>query len=242
MKLLDYSIEAFSRNTNLILLFSLPFLAAFVIPIFVAMPTFPAVGGIYLRTGSIPTMTMFESGVMVAAFLLSLYLVSLTIVNINIVIKAQRSSVNIKQEVIKGISTTTFAVFLLYIFYTMALLVVQLIAYQLPISVHDIFVSLVGLLISIPFFFAPAAMVIDEVAIDRSLKVSMAHVLKKPVFFMFWLVVGLVLVSAITWLSYTALSAPYGSFLSIFLNSLIALPFLIVMQTQMYLAKYTILT
>lgn len=240
MKIMDHSIEAYRRNTNLILLFSIPFLVAFLIPVFITMPTFPAVGSIYLRTGSIPMMTMSESGLMLIVYLISLYLVSFAIVNINIVIKAQRASVNIKKEVIKGISTTTFGIFLLYILYSVALLVAQLITYS--IAYRDLIVSILNFIIGIPFFYAPAAMVIDGVSIERSLKVSVRQVIRKPWFFAFWLATGVVLLSAVTGISLAVGPNTYGSLLAIFLNSVLVLPYLIVMQTQMYLAKYPILS
>ena len=98
------------------------------------------------------------------------------------------------------------------------------------------------MLVSIPFFYAPAAMVIDELPVERALKESVSQVIKKPEFFGLWTVLGLLLVSLAEVCCDTIFGSPMNAYVSIFINSVIILPFMIVMQTQMYLAKYPILS
>ncbi|MCD6549922.1 hypothetical protein J7K41_04445 [Candidatus Micrarchaeota archaeon] len=240
MKLLKYSVDSYKSNFRLILLFSLPFLVAFMIPILIPLPTYPAVGGIYLRTGSLPAITMLDAGIMILAYLAALYLVSFAIVNINIVIKSQRTTLNIRKEVLKSISSTALNVFLLYILFTLSLLLIQLITYTVPH--RELIASVLNMLVSIPFFYAPAAMVIDELPVERALKESVSQVIKKPEFFGLWTVLGLLLVSLAEVCCDTIFGSPMNAYVSIFINSVIILPFMIVMQTQMYLAKYPILS
>ena len=132
--ILSYSFKAYRGNIKLISFFSIPALIAFLIPLQVNTPVFSAMGGSFLRTGSIPDMTAAELGIVIVALLACLYLVSFAIVNINIVIKSQRTGNSIKNEVVKGITGYTLNVFLLFLLGTIALLIVQLLTFEMGVQ------------------------------------------------------------------------------------------------------------
>ena len=128
---LSHSLAAYFRNIHLISFFSIPALIALLIPALVNTPVFSALGGTFVRTGSIPDITGGELGVIIAGALASLYLMSFVIVNINIVIKSQRTSTNIKAEVLRGITGYTLNVFVMFLLGAIALLIIQLLTFEL---------------------------------------------------------------------------------------------------------------
>ena len=80
--ILSYSFKAYRENIKLISFFSIPSLIAFLIPAMVNTPVFSALGGSFLRTGSIPDMSGSDLGIVICGVLISLYLMSFAIVNI----------------------------------------------------------------------------------------------------------------------------------------------------------------
>ena len=218
--------------------FSIPLLIAFLIPVFVQIPTFPAAGSVYLRTGSLPDLSLFDIGIMLFSYLVSLYLISFAIVNINLVIKSQRTSVNIRKEILKGLGGYTLNVFWLYLTFTLILFVIQLITFTL--EMQNVLAPILGLIAVLPFFYAPAALVIDNIGPERAIKASLRHIKRKIPYFILWLVVGFILISIIDLLILN-INVGYESLLVIVINSILIAPFMIVMQTQMYLSKYSLI-
>ena len=238
--ILSYAFKAYRENIRLISFFSIPALVALLIPLLVNTPVFAALGGTFLRTGSIPDMTATQLGIVIAVVLASLYLVSFAIVNINLVIKSQRSGTSIKNEVIKkGITGYTFNVFLLFLLGTVALLIVQLVTFET--GAQGWLAPLLSLIVWLPVFYAPAALVIDEMRPFRAAEKSFRMVFSKFPYFLLWMGIAFVLLSALDLVFLSALPHKIGSLAVLVLNSMVLMPFLIVLQTEIYLSKYTIL-
>jgi len=237
--ILSYSFKAYRENIKLISFFSLPALIALLIPLLVNTPAFAALGGSFIRTGSIPDMTAAELGIVIVALLASLYLISFAIVNINLVIKSQRSGTSIKNEVIKGITGYTLNVFLLFLLGTIALLIIQLLTFELGAQAW--LAPLLSLLAWLPLVYAPAALVIDDMRPWRAAEKSFKMVFSKFPYFLLWLAISFVLLTLLDVIFLNALPHKLGSLAVLILNSLVLMPFLIVLQTQIYLSKYTIL-
>jgi len=89
---LNHSIETFKKNISLLVVFSLTFLFALLVPILAGTPTYNAMGGVYLRFLSIPDMTALEKVVIVISFLISNFLMSFGIVAINLIVKASKDN------------------------------------------------------------------------------------------------------------------------------------------------------
>lgn len=237
--ILSYSFKAYSQNIRLISFFSLPALIALLVPLLVNTPVFAALGGSFLRTGSIPDMTGAELGIVIVALLASLYLISFAMVNINLVIKSQRSGTSIKNEVIKGITGYTLNVFLLFLLGTIALLIIQLLTFEL--GAQSWLSPLLSLLVWLPLFYAPAALVIDDMRPFRAAEKSFRMVFSKLPYFLLWLAISFVLLSLLDVIFLSLLAHKLGSLAVLVINSLVLMPFLIVLQTEIYLSKYTIL-
>jgi hypothetical protein len=223
-----------------VLFFSVPFLLAFAIPLLSPMPTYVSIGATFLRTGSMfVDLTYFDIGLIFVSSLASLFLISFATVSINLVIKSQRTLTNIRTEVIEGIEKYTTTIFLLYTLSTVLSLIVLLVSYEygmegLTTPLFSFFVSLL--------FYVPAAIVIDELRPTEAMKMSLYMIKNKFALFILWLAVGFVMLSVLD-IVLIALSdvIPWGRYIVLVLNSLIVMPFLIILQTQIYLTKYTIL-
>ena len=238
--ILTYSFAAYFKNIKLISFFSLPALLGFLIPMLVNTPVFAALGGTFLRTGSIPDMTAADLGVIIVAVLASLYLMSFAIVNINIIIKSQRTGNSIKNEVIKGITGYTLNVFLLFLMGTIALLIIQLLTFEL--GMQSWLAPILSLLVWLPLFYAPAGLVIDDLRPFRAAQKSFGMVFSKFHYFLLWLAISFVLLSVLDFVFLSLLPHKMGSLAVLLINSLVLVPFLIVLQTQIHMSKYTILT
>jgi hypothetical protein len=66
-------------------------------------------------------------------------------------------------------------------------------------------------------------------------------VFSKLHYFLLWLLIAFALLCALDYLFLALLPHKLGSLVVMLLNSLVVMPFLIVLQTQIYLSKYTIL-
>ena len=168
--ILQHSANAYLKNIKLISFFSIPALIGFLMPTLVNTPVFAAFGGSFLRTGSIPDLTASEIGTIIITLLVSLYLVSFAIVNINLVIKSQRTGTSIKKEVLKGITGYTLNVFLVFLVGTIALLIIQLLTFE--IGAQNWLAPLLSLLVWLPLFYAPAGMVIDGLRPFRAIEAA----------------------------------------------------------------------
>ncbi|MEM2138085.1 MAG: hypothetical protein QW568_03275 [Candidatus Anstonellaceae archaeon] len=237
--ILSYSFNAYKKNIRLISVFAIPALIAFLIPALVNTPVFAALGGSFLRTGSIPDLTASEFGFIIIAVLLSLYLISFAIVNINIVIKSQRTQTSIKNEVLKGITGYTLNTFLLFLLGTIALLIIQLLTFEL--GVQSWLSPILSLIVWLPLFYAPAGLVIDELRPFRAAERSFKMVFSKFPYFLLWLAISFVLLSLLDLVFLNVLPHKMGSLAVLLINSLVLMPFLIVLQTEIYISKYTIL-
>ena len=237
--ILTHSLSAYRKNIKLISFFSIPALIALLIPTFVNTPAFAAIGGSFLRTGSIPDLTATDFGIIIISMLVSLYLISFAIVNINLVIKSMRTNTDIKKEVLKGITGYTLNVFLLFLLGTIMLLIIQLLTFEM--GMQQWLSPILSFMVWLPIFYAPAALVIDDLRPFRAAQKSFGMVFSKLPYFALWCVIAIVLLSLLDIIFLNLLPHKIGSLAVLLINSLIVMPFLIVFQTQVYMSKYTIL-
>ncbi|VVC02668.1 Uncharacterised protein [Candidatus Burarchaeum australiense] len=239
MGVLEHSLNAYSRNLKLMLFFSLPALLAVLIPLASPLPTFVAVGGAYLRTSSMPDLTSFDIAVMGIAFLVSLLLISFATAAICIVVRSQRTLTHIRREVIIGIEKYVLNIFWLFLTAELLYIIVGLVAYDW--QVQSWLNPLATLLVSCFLVYAPAALVIDDMRPLRAIEASFNAVRKRPELFLLWIVIAVVSLSLVEFigLSLSGLVSHKVAQLGVLvINSLFIFPFLVVLQTQIYMAKY----
>ncbi|MBI5046370.1 hypothetical protein HZC07_01420, partial [Candidatus Micrarchaeota archaeon] len=83
-RIFKYATEFYLNRLGLILIFSVPFILAFLMPTLVPAPTYLAIGGVFLRTGSIPELSLLDLVVTAIVYVLAVFVIADTIVNINI--------------------------------------------------------------------------------------------------------------------------------------------------------------
>ncbi len=241
MNILQHTWAAYTRNLKLISFFSIPFLLALLIPLLSPMPTFLSAGGSFLRFGSIPTedLTQGNIAIIVVFSLASLFLVSFALVAINIVIKSQRTLTQIRTEVLQGIEKYTLSVFWLLLTFELLYLVIDMFLFEF--GLHRVVGSLITFLLSLPIFFAPAAIVIDELSPSNAVRMSLNVMKMRFMHFLLWMVVGAAALVVLDGALLALLPHTLAEYAVLVINSVALLPFLVVMQTQIYLSKYTII-
>lgn len=230
-----HAIDFYRERSKLLFLFSLPFVFALLIPLLVQSPTYLALGGVFVRGGSIPAMSMLDWVITAIAYIVSIFIIADSLVNINLIIKSKRTLTNTSTEVIKGIEHYAMKVFLVSVIFSLVLSAFFLLTYEIPFQ--SVIYPLLCLLATVMFFFSVPAIVIDEKETFGALRASYNAVVRKPVFVALWLIIAVVMFFAIGMFAYL-----FPSFLTqyvfLLLNSVIMVPFLIVLATQMYMEKY----
>ncbi len=243
-KLLRQAIDAYSENYGLLLVFSVPFLIA--LPLALFLPNYSALGGIFLRVGSLGS----DLGIADVAFLtvalgVSLLLLSFALVAINSVIKAQRSFNKLKHTDFERMEEATFRLFAVLVIAFLAAFAFNLLLYQTKVLgeqarlvLNSLFTAAVSLLV----LFAPQAIVLDNSSPENAFTLSASLLSKK------WLAVALLLavsaiLLAVNFLLFNWLSGYVGfaALLGIAVNALFIVPFLEVVKVQIYLSKYNLL-
>ncbi|MCX6777901.1 MAG: hypothetical protein NT157_03370 [Candidatus Micrarchaeota archaeon] len=238
--LIDHTIQTFELNIKWILFFSIPSLLAFLVPLFSPAPSYVSLGGTFLRTGSIPAMSELDAALAIISFLLSMFLVSIAIVAINMIIKSRRTMTKVSREMVGGLERYTLGVFWLFLTAEILLLVVNLIAYEY--AVQEVVGPLVALFISTCIFYAPAAMVIDDLRPVRAIEASLTQIRRRFDYFVLWLAIAILALSALDVLFILIKGFfPYSRYAVLVINSLVVMPFLIILQTHSYISKYSIL-
>ncbi len=232
----SYAVRFYLSRVRLLVLFSIPFILAVMIPVIVPAPTYLALGGVFLRTGSIPELSILDALLTAAAYALTVFLISDTIVNVNLVVKSKRTLTEIKRSVFSAIGTYAMRIFYIYTLMLLLMFIFQILTYDNP--VQSWLYPLFTLALSFFIFFVPPAVVIDNSDTPTAIKRSVKMALKKPVYVFMWAVIGLVLVSFTEIVGLLLFSSPFSQYFILLVNSFLILPFLIVLQTMMYMEKY----
>ncbi|MFA6036253.1 MAG: hypothetical protein WC759_04825 [Candidatus Micrarchaeia archaeon] len=236
MNVIEHALKSYSRHFGIMVFFSVPALLALLIPLLSPMPTYTAVGGTFLRTGSMPELTSFDIALMSVSSLVSLFLISFAITAISIVVKSERTLTHIRKQVILALEKYTLNIFWIFLTAQLLFLIVALLAYEW--QVQSWLSPLATLLASLFLIYVPAALVIDDMRPFRALQASYNHVLKNPMAFLTWIAVAVVSLSVVELVMLALLPHAIAQFAVLIINSLIIFPFLVVLQAHCYMAKY----
>jgi len=235
-RLFKYANDFYSKRMGLVVIFSLPFVFAFLIPALVPAPTYVALGGVFLRTGSIPELSLLDILITAVAYGLSVFVIADTIVNVNIVVRSKRTLTDIQQDVTEGLGTYAMRIFYIYTLMLLLLFIAQLVLYEIPFQ--SILYPLFSFVLSFLLFFVPTAVVIDNSDTPTAIRRSVSMALRKPEMILIWAVLLLLITSIVTFFAQLVFSHPFSGYFVLLVNSLIVLPYMIVLQTQMYMEKY----
>ena len=230
--------ETFAENIRLVLIFSIPFIIAFIIPLLAPLPTYVSMGGIFLRSASIFTNLDFYSiAVILLAFFFSLLFISFAFVAISLIVKSRKTRLKIGQRALRSIEKYTGRVFILFIIYAIIITIANIIGYYL--GIETFLTGIVGFLGFIPFFYAPSAVVVDEQKILRSMKNSIKLVANSPQYFILWFLLITISISIVS-----LVFMPLGiisEYIVLIVSSLIILPYFVIFQAEAYMKRFAIL-
>ncbi len=235
-RVFKYSFDFYMKRLGLIIIFSVPFIISSLLLILVAAPTYLALGSVFLRIGSIPELSIFDLLITVVVYVLSVFIISDTIVNVNIIIRSKRTLTSIKSEIVTAFGKYATRIFYIYTMMSLLLFIAQLLLYENPLQtwLYPLFL----IMISFFLFFVPPAVVIDNSDTPTAIKRSVQMAIKNPTMVIIWALVGLVSMSLVEQVAFFILPSPFSGYFILLVNSLFVLPFLIVLQTQMYMEKY----
>jgi len=237
MRALAYSVKFYRERLRFMLLFSLSFIVALLIPLFISGPTYISLGGVFLRTGSIPEIDPLGAAITLIAYLVSMFLIAEGIVGITLLVKTKRTQTNPTTEVINALQKYGITIFLAYTLAAILILIAQLLTFNLDF--RTIILPILMLIISFGVFFVPAAMVIDGFRLGRAIDASFSTVRHKFADVLLWMLIGTFLLT-ISELLLFLLPHPLGSYLVLLFNSVFVLPFLVIYQAQIYMKKYAL--
>lgn len=246
--ILQDSWETYAKNIRLVLLFSIPFIIAFVIPLLAPLPTYVSSGAIFLRSASIfQNLTAVGVSVIILSLFLSLLFLSFAFVAISLIVKGERTFTKHPRAVIRDIERYTGKVFLLLLVYAFVLIITDMLSF--PLGLEGVITPVVGFVLFIAIFYAPTAIVIDNKRTFAAVKQSVKMVVTKPQYFVLWFVLIAVVVSVVDFvviLATSGVSSSYAgttvsSYLLLVVNSLFVLPYFIMYQAEAYMRRFPVL-
>lgn len=237
---LRYTVNAYLSNLRIIFLFSISFIIAILIPVFAAFPTYNDLGGIFVRTASeLLNLNITSFSIIIASVFFSLIFLSFSIVAINIISKHERVHIRIKKEVLDGLERYTSRVFSVLLLFTVILAFLSLALYfaKAPSFVYYVIV----LLLTPLFFYAPSSIVIDDFGVVRAMKMSVKFFVKRFDYFLLWIFIAAVSLSFFDELFMLVSKTIVSTYVMLIFNAIFILPFLVLLQSQMYLKRFAML-
>ncbi len=237
---LRYAADTYAKHLKLILFFSLSFIIAFLIPAFASFPTYNDIGAIFLRTASIYlNLNALGVIVMVVAVLFSLIFLSFAMVAINVIVKHSRIQIRIRREVLEGLETYTGRVFIVLLLFTFVLVAVNALTYGTRVS--GIITAVCGLVLTPFVIYAPASIVIDDRRIGRAMQASLSFFFKRFDYFLLWAFVAIAMLTLVDLLFLAAGGTQLSRYAVLVIDSLFVLPFLVLLQSEMYMKRFAML-
>ncbi len=235
-RVFQYSLDFYLKKVLLVALFSVPFFLAFLVPLLVPTPTYLAVGSLFVRSGSLPEFSIFDLIITGAGYIFAMFIISDTIVNINILVRSRRTLTETTQEMMSAISNHAMKIFYILTLVLLLHFIVLLLTYDMPLQ--SVIYPLFSFVVSYFLFFVPPAIVIDNSTVYEAIVRSVNLAVKKPYLIVSWLLLGLVLLVFSKLVGDFLFAGIFSQFLVLLLNTIVFLPFLIILQTQMYMEKY----
>ncbi|MEM0149496.1 MAG: hypothetical protein QXW10_01210 [Candidatus Micrarchaeaceae archaeon] len=240
VNVLSYSADFYAKHLRLILLFSISFLIAFIIPGLAPLPTYNDAGAIFIRTASIfVNLNVVSASIIVASVFFSLLFLSFAIVAINLLVKYGRTYTKIKKEIMEGLEKYTGSTFMVLVTYAVILYIINIASF--PIGHSGLFTYAAALILAPFFFYAPSSIVIDEKSMARAMGMSIRFMLRRFDYFILWIVIAVALVTLFDFVFIALTGTLISRYIMVIFNSLFILPFLVVLQSEMYMKRFALL-
>ncbi len=175
-----------------------------------------------------------------ALILLFLFFYSIFVTLMVFAVKRDVAGIKAKyhlQEKIQKYAVKLFAAYAVFSLASIALY--SILTAFVPVS---ILVLLLGIA-SLPLFFLPQAVVVEDLTVMNGIKASIAFIGKCPKAFLSAFILGSILVLAVPAIEYAIDSyfALMGSFISLILMTVFVIPFLETYKTELYMQKFDLL-
>ncbi|MGC8675942.1 MAG: hypothetical protein ACP5T3_00285 [Candidatus Micrarchaeia archaeon] len=230
----------YSRNIRLVLLFSIPFLISFLIPVVAPLPAYVSGGAIFLRTSGLFVNTNpISLAIIVLALFFSLLFLSFAFVAISLIVKAEKTHTAITKSVLHNLEKYTGKVFLVLLFYVFVIMLADIAGYF--VNASGIVTAVVGFFAFMAIFYAPTAIVIDNKRIGVALKDSARLSFNRPQYFLLWLVLIIATVSLLDFLLIHSVGGVYSAYALLVINSLFVVPYFVIYQAHAYMRRFQIL-
>lgn len=238
--IIEDTLETYAENLRFVLLFSIPFVLAFLIPILAPLPTYITSGAIFLRSASIfINMNIVSLVAIVIPVFVSLLFLSFAFVAISLIVKAGRTHTRTGKMTLQGIEKYTAKVFFLLLMFQFLLIIVNIVGYSLGISAP--LTAIVGFFGFMLLFYAPTAMVIDNKKMVRAIKDSAKLVTREPQYFLFWVFLLFVVLSVVDAFAIGLSGTLVSRYIVLLLSSLVILPFFVIYQAEAYMKRFSII-
>lgn len=239
-RIFGYAWQFYKSRLNYIVVFSIPLFVVLFILLTVQAPTYTAVGAPHLRTGSFPDLTdrPFDIVIIIVGYLIAVLVTAETIININLLIKSKRMLTNPSREILAGLGKYAFSITAYLVILFLISSVTQLVTFEKP-GQRFIF-PLIVFVLSFFLFFTPQAVVIDDEDTLSAMRHSFNLARRKPLLILSWVLFATVLLTILGYffVELNFIPEPFSSFIYVALHVLFIIPFLLILQTQMYIEKY----
>ena len=236
------SFELYKDKISLAVIFSIPFLIAFAIPLLATLPTYISAGAIFLRSASIfvnGNISLLSLAVITVSTIFSLLFLSFAFVLISILVKSKRTHSTIGSRTFKNIEAHVGKVFAIFLVYTIMVIAANIIGYSFGISA--LLTAAVGFFVFAIIFYAPSAVVVDDKKIMRAIKDSARLVLREPQYFILWLVLVTIVISVLDMASISIFGTFWSRYIALVLNSLFVVPFFVIFIAEAYMDRFRLL-
>jgi hypothetical protein len=235
------SYETYSEHLKLALLFSVPFIIAFAIPLLAPLPTYISAGAIFLRTASIFINTnIFSLAIVTISLILSLLFISFAFVSIILIVKSTKTHLRIGRRVLNDIEKYIGKVFIVLLGYAVILVIVNIVSYYY--GLQSILTPLVGFLLFAVIFYAPSAIVVDNKKISRAIADSLRLLLHSPQYFILWILLFTIVVSLLDVIFIAATGTVWSRYIMLVITSVLILPYFVIFQAEAYMRRFPLLS
>jgi hypothetical protein len=232
--------ETYREHIGLVLLFSIPFIIAFLIPLLAPLPTYVADGAIFLRSASVfLNFSAVGLGVIIVSLLLSLLFLSFAFVAICLIVKAKRTHTKVASSVIRDLEKYTGRVFAVLLIYAVVLTAVEISSYY--VGLQGIATPIVGFFLFVAMFYAPAAVVLENKKVFAAIRQSARLVAKEPQYFALWVVLILLVITVLDFAVIALTGTLLSRYVLLVINSLFVLPYFVIYQAEAYMRRFSIL-
>mgnify|MGYP001626430605 CR=1 FL=1 len=232
MNILKESILLYLANIKLASIFSLAFFISLLIPLAFPLPSFIALGGIFIRSFDLTPIIILS---IVISFLFSLTLFSLAFVLIVMIVKSIKTKTKIGKRDLRNIESYTIRVFILFFIFYIIFIASYLVSHLLS--------DLVALILFIFIFYSPASIILKDRSIKGAIIDNIRYIKSSYGFYYFvlWLFIALISLLLFDSILTTLLPNEIGEYILLIITSLFLLPYLIIFIALAYVRAYPIL-